>query len=97
MRRAPRSTPPGEHVPVLLAEVLTALDPRPGAVVDATAGWAGHACELLRRVTPGGRLVALDLDPDNLPRARERLAAVGGDFALRAEFATLLYQAIVGD
>jgi 16S rRNA (cytosine1402-N4)-methyltransferase len=84
-----RSTPPGEHVPVLLAEVLDALRPRPGdVVVDCTTGWAGHAAELLRRVTPGGRLVALDLDPDNLPRARARLEAVGGDFSLHhANFA----------
>jgi 16S rRNA (cytosine1402-N4)-methyltransferase len=63
--------------------VLAALDPRPGqVVVDCTAGWAGHAAELLRRVGPSGRLVALDLDPDNLPRARERLAALGCPFTL---------------
>jgi 16S rRNA (cytosine1402-N4)-methyltransferase len=78
-----RSTPPGEHRPVLLDEVLQALDPQPGQViVDATIGWAGHAVELLRRVGPTGKLVGIDLDPDNLPRARERLEAVGLPFAL---------------
>jgi 16S rRNA (cytosine1402-N4)-methyltransferase len=83
MRRGPRSTPHGEHRPVLLDEVLSALSPRPGeTVVDCTLGWAGHAVELLRRVTPGGRLIAFDLDADNLPRARARLAEVGGDFTL---------------
>lgn len=80
----PRSTPAGQHRPVLLDEVLAALDPRPGqVVVDATVGWAGHAVELLRRVGPEARLIGLDLDADNLPRARERLAKVGFPFALR--------------
>ncbi len=78
-----RSTPPGEHRPVLLDEVLAALDPQPGqVVVDATVGWGGHAAELLRRVGPAGRLIALDLDADNLPRARERLEQIGGPFTL---------------
>jgi len=76
--RGRRSTPAGEHRPVLLDEVLAALDPRPGQiVVDCTIGLAGHAAELLRRIGPTGRLIGFDFDPDNLPRARERLEAVG--------------------
>jgi 16S rRNA (cytosine1402-N4)-methyltransferase len=83
MKRRPRSTPQGEHRPVLLDEVLSALAPQPGeTVVDCTLGWAGHAVELLRGVTPGGRLIAFDLDADNLPRARTRLEEKGGDFTL---------------
>src|SRR5437660_5797827 len=78
-----RSTPPGEHRPVLLDKVLAALAPKPGeTVVDCTVGWGGHAVELLRRVGPQGRLIGMDFDPDNLPRARERLEAVGFPFAL---------------
>src|SRR5947207_8756544 len=86
-----RSTPHGEHRPVLPAEVLAALDPQPGQiVVDATVGFGGHAAELLRRVGPAGRLIGLDLDADNLPRARDRLAAVGFPFSLHhANFAGL--------
>jgi 16S rRNA (cytosine1402-N4)-methyltransferase len=89
--RGRRSTPPGEHRPVLLDEVLAVLAPAEGGVVvDCTAGWAGHSTELLRRVGPGGRLIGLDLDPENLPRARERLAAVGNPFALHhSNFAAL--------
>jgi 16S rRNA (cytosine1402-N4)-methyltransferase len=79
-----RSTAPGEHVPVLLAEVLAALDPQPGhVVVDCTLGFAGHSVELLKRVGPTGKLIATDLDPANLPSAEVRLAAVGFPFALR--------------
>ncbi len=88
-RRGRRSTPPGAHRPVMLDEVLAALDPKPGeVVVDCTLGFAGHAAELLRRVGPTGKLIALDLDPANLPPARERLAAVSPDFELHhANFA----------
>jgi 16S rRNA (cytosine1402-N4)-methyltransferase len=83
MRRGQRSTPQGEHRPVLLDEVLAALGLRSGAViVDCTVGWGGHSVELLRRVGPEGRLIGLDLDADNLPRARERLGAVGQSFSL---------------
>jgi 16S rRNA (cytosine1402-N4)-methyltransferase len=91
MRRGRRSTPPGEHRPVLLDEMLAALAPRPGAVlVDATVGWAGHAVELLRRAGTSGRLIGTDLDAENLPRARERLEATGLPFALHhANFAGL--------
>jgi 16S rRNA (cytosine1402-N4)-methyltransferase len=83
MPRGPRSTPAGEHRPVLLDEVLAILAPRPGqTIVDCTTGWAGHAVELLHRIGPNGRLIALDLDADNLARARERLTAVGHPFSL---------------
>jgi 16S rRNA (cytosine1402-N4)-methyltransferase len=90
-KRGERSTPAGEHRPVLLDEVLAALAPAEGAVVvDCTVGWAGHSVELLRRVGPAGKLIGLDLDPENLPRARERLGATGLPFALHpANFAAL--------
>src|SRR5262245_32686394 len=89
--RPHRSTPQGEHRPVLLAEVLTALRPQPGEVaVDCTLGKGGHAVELLRQIGPSGRLIALDLDLTNLEPARERLAAVGHPFSLHhANFAGL--------
>jgi 16S rRNA (cytosine1402-N4)-methyltransferase len=92
-----RSTPSGEHRPVLLAEVLAALDPQPGeVVVDGTLGYGGHAEELLRRVGPTGKLIGFDLDAGNLPAVRERLAAVGHPFSLHhgnfAGFATILGQ-----
>lgn len=83
MRHSHRSTPPGEHRAVLLDEVLQICAPQPGAViVDCTVGWAGHAIELLRRAGPTGRLVGLDLDAENLPQARQRLAAAGLSFSL---------------
>ncbi|MFO0813319.1 MAG: 16S rRNA (cytosine(1402)-N(4))-methyltransferase RsmH [Gemmatales bacterium] len=78
-----RSTPHGEHVPVLLAEVLAALDPQPGDIVfDGTLGFAGHACELLESVGPTGLLLGTDFDPVNLEQARLRLTQVGFPFAV---------------
>jgi 16S rRNA (cytosine1402-N4)-methyltransferase len=63
------------HVPVLLVEVLSLLDPAPGQVfVDATVGAGGHAQLLAERLMPGGRLIALDRDAAMLELARPRLA-----------------------
>ncbi|MBX3403720.1 MAG: 16S rRNA (cytosine(1402)-N(4))-methyltransferase RsmH [Phycisphaeraceae bacterium] len=60
-------TPAQGHVPVLLAEVLAALDPQPGqAVLDCTAGLGGHARAMAQRIGPSGTLVLMDLDPTNL-------------------------------
>lgn len=81
--RGQRSTPQGEHRPVLLDEVLKVLEPQPGGImVDGTVGWGGHAVELLRRVGLTGKLIGIDLDGGNLARAKERLDAVGFPFTL---------------
>ena len=74
-----------------MEQVVAALAPRPGmTLVDCTAGLGGHGAELLRRITPGGKLIALDLDPANLPLAEQRLKATGGDFSLHhSNFAAL--------
>ena len=71
------------HLPVLLQEVLTALDPRPGkTIVDCTTGLGGHSAEILRRLLPDGRLICLDFDPANLELARAKLTPIGGNFTL---------------
>jgi len=82
-KRGTRSTADGEHRPVLLAEVLRVLDPKPGQVlVDGTLGFAGHSFELLKLLGPDGKLIATDLDLANLPPADEKLREVGFPFAL---------------
>jgi 16S rRNA (cytosine1402-N4)-methyltransferase len=61
----------GHHIPVLAAEVLHCLDPKPGqTIVDCTVGAAGHARLLGERVAPSGRVIALDQDAAMLERAR---------------------------
>jgi 16S rRNA (cytosine1402-N4)-methyltransferase len=65
------------HTPVLVAEVMEWLRIRPdGTYLDATAGTAGHAIEIAKRLTTG-RLVAIDRDPEALEIARERLKEFG--------------------
>ncbi|AMV30361.1 Ribosomal RNA small subunit methyltransferase H [Gemmata sp. SH-PL17] len=82
-KRIRRSTTEGEHKPVLLAEVLAALNPQPGqTIVDCTLGFAGHSLELLQRVSPDGLLISTDLDAGNIEPARAKLEAAGGLFAL---------------
>ncbi len=71
-------TPAGTHRPILVREILEILAPQPGAVaVDCTLGYGGHARELLRAVQPGGRLLAVDADPLELPKTEARLRALG--------------------
>ena len=71
-------TPAGMHRPIMVREILAALAPRPGeTVVDGTLGYGGHAEELWRAVQPGGRLIALDVDPIELPKTEARLRALG--------------------
>ncbi len=78
--RSRGGTPAGTHVPILVAEVMAALAPAPGEVViDCTLGYGGHAGEFLRRVAPGGRVIALDRDGDQLWRTVERLAPEFGE------------------
>jgi 16S rRNA (cytosine1402-N4)-methyltransferase len=46
--------------------------------VDGTLGAGGHAAGLLAESEPGGQLLGLDVDPQALELARERLAPFGG-------------------
>src|SRR5205085_906143 len=62
------------HIPVLAAEVLSALRPRPGMrIADCTLGLGGHAAMLLEQIAPGGTLVGCDFDPRHVELAREAL------------------------
>ena len=72
------------HKPVLLAEVLEALQPKPGGrYVDATLGAGGHALAILEASSPTGWLFGCDRDGAAVEAARERLAPFAGRFELR--------------
>jgi 16S rRNA (cytosine1402-N4)-methyltransferase len=76
--RASGKTPAGMHLPIMVDEVLDCLRPSAGEiVVDCTLGWGGHAKAILDHVRPGGRVIGLDIDPIELPRAAARLRAMG--------------------
>lgn len=67
-------TPAGQHIPIMLPEILEVLNPRPGErAVDCTLGHGGHSQALLKAIQPGGTLLALDQDPIEILRAEARL------------------------
>jgi 16S rRNA (cytosine1402-N4)-methyltransferase len=63
------------HEPVLRKEAVAALNVRPdGIYVDATFGRGGHARAILEQLGPGGRLLALDRDPQAVASAIQQFA-----------------------
>ena len=71
-------TPAGMHRSICVNEILEFLNIVPGQTgLDATLGYGGHSLEMLKCLTPGGRLYAIDVDPFELPRTKERLEALG--------------------
>ena len=69
------------HQPVMLKEITGSLNLKSGDIVlDATLGGGGHAREILDRILPDGRLIALDADEAALERAADILKDYGGAF-----------------
>ena len=64
-----------EHIPVLVREVVTSLQPKPeGVYLDCTVGGGGHAAAILEAAGPPSRLVGIDRDPEAITVAGDRLA-----------------------
>ena len=71
-------TPAGMHRSICVDEIMDFLQIVPGQTgMDATLGYGGHSLEMLKRLVPGGKLFATDVDPIELPRTRERLESHG--------------------
>jgi 16S rRNA (cytosine1402-N4)-methyltransferase len=61
-----------EHIPVLLDEAIAGLNINPdGIYVDCTLGGAGHASEILRRLSAQGFLYCFDQDNYSVLRGKE--------------------------
>ena len=72
------------HKPVLLAEVLEALQPCPGGrYADGTLGGAGHAAAILAGSSPTGWVSGCDRDGAAVTVAQARLAEFAGRFEIR--------------
>lgn len=62
------------HTSVLLAETIENLNIKPaGVYLDGTLGGGGHAFEVAKQLTEGGRLIGIDQDEDAIAAAGERL------------------------
>ena len=66
------------HKPVMVDEVVSAIQPRSGGrYIDCTTGEGGHAEAILGHCDPPARLLGLDLDREALAVAEDRLARFG--------------------
>ncbi len=71
-------TPAGMHRSICVNEILAILNIKPGQIgLDATLGYGGHSIEMLNCLLPNGKLFALDVDPIELPKTKERLLNLG--------------------
>lgn len=62
------------HQPVLLKEVMTFLDPKPGDhIVDGTVDGGGHAESIVTKIMPGGKFLGLDFDETMLAACKARI------------------------
>ncbi len=78
------------HISVMLEECIDGLAIRPnGIYVDGTAGGAGHSCEIAKRLSKPGRLIAIDKDPDAVAVASERLADYPAAQVVQSDFSEL--------
>ena len=74
------STPAGMHISIFVKEILEFLQIKPGQIgLDATLGYGGHSKEMLKCLDSQGHLYALDIDPIELPKTKERLEKLGYD------------------
>jgi 16S rRNA (cytosine1402-N4)-methyltransferase len=79
---------PVRHIPVLLAEVLKALEPEAGKVIlDGTFGAGGYTSAILAK---GAHVIALDRDPNAIAGGKALVASSEGRLALHhTEFSQL--------
>jgi 16S rRNA (cytosine1402-N4)-methyltransferase len=76
--RASGKTPAGQHVPIMVSEIMEMLAPQPSErAVDCTLGHGGHASHLLKAVQPDGCLLALDQDPIEIAKTEARMRGLG--------------------
>ena len=66
------------HIPVLLDEVIEGLQAqRGGDFVDCTVGLGGHAAAILEKISPSGRLLGIDADPEAIKVSQDKLSDYG--------------------
>ena len=79
------------HKPVLLEETIDALNIKPdGIYVDGTAGGGGHSSEILKRLSPNGKLISIDQDPDAIQTVTERFKDYQNSIICKGNFSDVV-------
>jgi len=80
------------HIPVLLNETVSALNPKPGEnFIDCTFGRGGHSLAILERTAPQGRILAIERDAESLSalpqelKEHPRIVFAGASYAISAK------------
>ncbi|MDO4678877.1 MAG: 16S rRNA (cytosine(1402)-N(4))-methyltransferase RsmH [Eubacteriales bacterium] len=72
------STPAGMHISIMVKEILDFLQIKPGQQgLDATLGYGGHTKAMMKCLEGKGHMYALDVDPIESAKTRERLEKQG--------------------
>lgn len=72
------STPAGMHISICVNEILDFLQIQPGQQgLDATLGYGGHTRRMLEKLQGNGHMYALDVDPIEIVKTKQRLADAG--------------------
>ena len=68
------STPVGMHLSIMVNEILEFLDIQEGQIgLDCTLGYGGHTLKMLECLNHTGHMYALDIDPIESVKTKERL------------------------
>lgn len=79
------------HIPVLRDETINALNINPdGIYVDGTAGGGGHSYEILKRLSPKGKLISIDQDPDAIATVTQRFKDYENSIICKGNFADVV-------
>ena len=71
-------TPAGMHISIMVQEILDFLQIQPGQTgLDATLGYGGHTKAMLQQLEGDGHIYALDVDPIESAKTKERLREQG--------------------
>ena len=72
------STPAGMHISIMVKEILDVLKIQPGELgLDATLGYGGHTKAMLECLQGKGHIYALDVDPIESKKTKQRLEEKG--------------------
>ena len=72
------STPAGMHISIMVKEILDVLKIQPGELgLDATLGYGGHTKAMLECLQEKGHIYALDVDPIESKKTKQRLEEKG--------------------